>query len=476
MLALRGDKVESDMGENWTDYCIYKETENGKPNVLLHGLFLKNDNGWKFSEALAFGSVMPTKSSVSNESNKESGFIPWFSQTCKDNLCVLPIPKGVKFDIYSDSNTCVANCAIADKKSVSYGLGTSNCRFPSIVTGGNLCWVSWEENGNIILSSINPKTTEHNIFYVERDQSDSFNPVIAKLDEDIWVFYLNDRNNYYSLYARYYDGSKLSDEILISDNIPVDVFTPAVTVSSQNKMIVLWSEWKANNRELKYRYVDKNYLSDIYYVRTKSSGINYTCAWSPSIIFDSNSQPWGAWNQHYPATLGVYAGNLLNEAYDVTESKNINDFDECGGYPTITLDNTGKIWVFWESFMWNTVKGKPQRILARYYDPQDKKWSLKYFISSEKQTLFNQTPKVIMDKTGIVWVVWSGKKNEHDSWAVYLSYLKENKWSSPIRISPNQEAARAPSICTGDDGSIWIAWHSGCGENMTIKILNYRAE
>ena len=45
----------------------------------------------------------------------------------------------------------------------------------------------------------------------------------------------------------------------------------------------------------------------------------------------------------------------------------------------------------------------------------------------------------------------------------------------PRRISGREQTARAPQICRATDGSLWIAWHAGTGEDMRIEVLTMPA-
>jgi hypothetical protein len=234
-------------------------------------------------------------------------------------------------------------------------------------------------------------------------------------------------------------------------------------------MTLAWSEWKANYRFLKYRFVDKRILGEIRTVDTKKTEDDYTNAWWPSLVLDDKGKVYGAWNQHYPDN-DIYAGDLVHEAEGITQEENPEEWGDYGGYPSIVFDKDGKPWVFWESLMWNKWRN-PQYISASYYDAEKEKWSLKYNLSSEKQTFFNQTPKAAVDPDGVIWVVWSGKKEDFDPWNIYVSRFNGDKWSEPEVISSENENARAPAIFIDKSGDKWITWHSGIGSKMKVKVM-----
>ncbi len=460
VLDLRGSKLKTRMGENWVDYILYRDGANGRPEILLHGLF-DNDNGtWRFSPTRAFGTAIgekaPRQDSASPSESPQAG---------KDRK-----ERPVRVSSWTTTP--------AGRKRT---LGTASCRFPSLaVDEGGVCWVAWEEDGNILLASVNGPE-EPVALAVESDASDSFHPLLAHDGSRLWVFYLNDRDGFYRLYARYLDGKRLSEETLITEREPFDVITPSVAGNRQGKLAIAWTEWKANFRFLRFREMENRRLGDIKDAAIKQatgSGAGYVNAWCPALVMDERGRPWGAWNQHYPAILGVCAGNLVKEAGSVTRLSQNMERSENGGYPTIILDSSGKKWVFWESFGWDLyLSGTPQRILASRYDEAKDQWSPPYPVSSEAQTAFNQTPRAAVDGKGTIWTAWSGRQNDIDKpWGIHVARLAKDRWSVPKLVSEAGVNARAPALAVGKDGALWLTWHAGTGAQMQIEVLEYRPQ
>ena len=454
ILKLWGGNLRSRIYENWVDYTIYRDGVDSKPEILLHGFFDKNSKNWRFSQTSAYG-ICASKIS------------------CKPGVCFVP-PKLPEKHKTNKHNISISSWGTTSNgKTITFG--TSNCRFPSMTVDKNgICWVVWEEDGDIFLSSVNYPNSQITMA-VEDNSTDSFNPIVVSNGSLLWIFYLNNKDGFYQLYGKFFEGNQLSNDILISERGPFDVITPAVACNRGGKIVLAWSEWKANERYLQYRSITNRNLGEVKDAAIKKSSIDYINAWYPSLIMDDNDQIWGAWNQHYPATLCVCAGNLTKEASSVTRLIGEDSRDnENGGYPSIIVDNRGRKWVFWESFGWDIRDDIPQKILGSYYDEENGQWSLPYTISLAEQTALNQTPKAVIDEHGAIWVVWSGRKNDiSKTWGIYMAYFSNNKWSFPKLISEESINSRAPSICTREDGKIWIAWHSGVGKDMQIKVLEY---
>jgi hypothetical protein len=221
-----------------------------------------------------------------------------------------------------------------------------------------------------------------------------------------------------------------------------------------------------------YRTIENRVLGDIRSVAIKKPAIDYVNAWYPSLVIGEGGRIYGAWNQHYPALLGVCAGNLVDEGSSVTRLQGSIEDNENGGYPSIVVDGGGRTWVFWESFGWDVLAGKPQRILASCDEEGEGRWSLPYEVSRDEQTFLNQTPRAAVDRDGVIHVVWSGRDAAGERpWEIYLSSFAGGQWSAPRRLSEEGENARAPAIAVGAQGELWVAWHSGVGDGMRTRVL-----
>ena len=458
VLHLAGSKLKVWEDARCVDYMIYKNGADGRLEILLEGLFEKDRDNWRFSSALAYGTA--------------TGKNP----LCTKLFCPLPSKSSGKGEEKPQRPVRVSswvNTPLGRMKT----LGAGSCRFPSLtVDDDGICWAAWEEDGDIHMASLNHPERQIAVA-VESDSSDSFNPVLAYDGSVLWVFYLNDRDRFYRLCARYLDGGRLSDEILLSERGPFDVITPGAASDRKGKLVITWTEWKANFRYLKFREMYNRNLGDIKYVTVKEAD-GYVNAWCPSLVMDKSGQPWGAWNQHYPAILGVCAGNLVDEAGSVTSLSDDIDKSENGGYPSIVLDGSGKKWVFWETFAWDVLDSEtPQRIHGSWYDEANARWSLPYKISSDEQAMLNQTPQAAADGSGAIWIAWSGRRNDiREPWGIRLARFDNGRSSTPQLVSGARINARAPAIAIGKDDTIWLAWHSGIGSQMQIKVLEYHPQ
>ncbi|MBI4648187.1 MAG: hypothetical protein HY738_16790 [Bacteroidia bacterium] len=455
LISLYSDYAECPWQSNYIDYIIYtgKGVENAKR--LLYGHFDKStDYDWKFCEAIAFSDVEKSHHCI--------------------HKCRMPEKSKVEENQAYEINHEFSE----DKGKQIWTLGNSNCRFPEIVVDekGN-CIAAWEEEGNILLAEIKAGD-EVNTLFIENNETDSYNPKVVNNGDRTWIFYLNNQDRYYRLYAKIFDGLRVSDEILISGTGPFDVITPDVVSDGKDEMTAGWCEWKANFRYLKYRTIDHGIPKEIQDVQTTLpvyTDDKYVNAWYPSLCYDNTSTVWGAWNQHYPAIFGVCAGRLDTIASPVTRQAAKMDDWENGGYADIFIDKTNHKFITWESFGWNIYEGKSQKIKISGFDEESGKWKIGEVISDDRQTQYNQTPSGACTSQDIKYVVWSGRsKADEASWGIFLSVCNDNIWSEPELISPPDENARHPKIVADKQDHVWISWHVGIGNGMRVKVLRLK--
>ncbi len=337
------------------------------------------------------------------------------------------------------------------------------------------CWVGWEEAGAVRLVAIEAGrvAAAHTI---AEPGGDCFDVQLAADEGGLWIGYLSNPNGFYRFHVRRLTGGRLEPPVVLSALEPCDATTIALASDGRQQVVAAWSRWQANQRILRYRVIERSVLGPARDVRIAPSSIDYANAWYPSLAFDGRREPWGAWNQHYPATLGVCAGFLDQQASSVTRLGADERSHELGGYPCALTDDTGTRWVVWESFGWDVLGGRAQRILASRFDDATGRWTLAETISDPGQTDLNQTPCAAVDAEGDLCVVWSGRKtSSEDPWGIYAARRRGGAWTTPARISPRGTCARAACIAADATGALWVCWHAGTGDAMRIAVLRMDA-
>jgi hypothetical protein len=448
VVNIRGMKVKKGFFDNSVDFTIYRfDSIANVAKVLVHGFFDKSSgDAWSFSDSLCISNLAQGKNCIRTCKLPETRFLPEHDVTFAK--------PGYK----------------RTKEGEEFTYGNGSCRFPAITADDKgTAWVCWEENGDILLSSVDRKNPTR--IAVEHDKSYSYNPLVTFAGGKLWVFYLNDRDGFYRLYARCAEGSALSEPVLCSEILPCDAVTPSV-VSTPDGIVVAWTYWKSNFRFPFYRVIKNGVPGEVHGIAVAKSRFieGYTNAWFTRLAVGPDGKAWGAWNQHYPAILGVCSGNLAEEAISVTRITDNMDDGEYGGYPCPVNDGKGRGWVFWESCPWDVLEGGTQKICYSTCDSDTGIWAASMPLPMPANVYMNQTPGAALLSDGRIMVVWSGR-TKNDDWALYYSCRENDLWSAPVKLTTGNEPARSPGIVADRESGAWITCHNGVGKNMKVKVI-----
>ena len=437
---------------NYLDFVIFSGKDSLSSKQLLYGQYRQEGTKLSVVPERTFSDVV-------------------LQEYCK-TYCKIPVPKQ-----YSDHVSRYKGLTAIRTETdpgIKWTIGNGDCRFPDIISDGKRnAYVVYEESGDIVLTRINNDKATH--FFIETNETDSYNPVAAFDGQRVWVFYLNNKDEYYRVYARFLENDVLSDELLISDKGPFDVNTLNVA-SRDGEISVIWCEWKANYRYLNMRRIVQGAMQEPKAVLLASPRYtdNYRNAWYPSLCYLANGDLWGAWNQHYPGVFCVIAGKINEMPQPVTATADKMDDWEIGGYPCIFTNRDNKKFIVYQSNGWDTyTKHTAQQIKISTFNDDLKKWSVASIISDGRQTFLNQTPAAVCDERNNLIVCWSGRpEGEHSNWGIYLAMNLAGKWTKPVSISKQSVPSRHPRIIYDKKAKeLWVSWHAGTGSEMKTEVL-----
>ncbi|NOZ21341.1 MAG: DUF3604 domain-containing protein [Planctomycetes bacterium] len=120
-------------------------------------------------------------------------------------------------------------------------------------------------------------------------------------------------------------------------------------------------------------------------------------------------------------------------------------------YPRITTDAQGNLWVAWIS--WNQ---KDDEILARKFD--GKAWSDPIQVSDGRGQAFDV--QIACDERGKVWVVWVWFDFAKEQYDLFAGTVNGDKRPKIVRLTDDAAPDMQPSMVTGPDGTVWLAWQS----------------
>jgi hypothetical protein len=85
------------------------------------------------------------------------------------------------------------------------------------------------------------------------------------------------------------------------------------------------------------------------------------------------------------------------------------------------------------------------------------------------------SPAVLITRSGTMWVFYQGGDPEDfNTHELYCKRLAQGQWSEEMRLTENRYGDFNPSACQAQDGTIWLFWGTGRGNNYDTYEIQYR--
>jgi hypothetical protein len=135
-------------------------------------------------------------------------------------------------------------------------------------------------------------------------------------------------------------------------------------------------------------------------------------------------------------------------------------------HPAFAIAPDSSRWIFWSAV-------NPDSISISYIVGQDGKWSEP--VKLEMQDLSSAiAPSVMIDKTGVVWLVWAGNNGGQDE--IYWTRYAHSVWQKPQLINKaNQVPDIRPEMGQNAQGKIEVRWE-GFRDGHYVPLLSTYTE
>ena len=339
---------------------------------------------------------------------------------------------------------------------------TAAVRQPSLAQAGDLVAVSWEQDREIYLSTGKPngdtlRVWQQPLNLSESPNVDSLNPQIAVDSNDrvhiVWEEALAGETGTSTIFYRSCLEGECTDPVSLSA-VAVEMcvsetnLNPTISVNGRNILVV----WGSNSENLPYASWQLGSLS---------STISTGCALAENVQIASNpnlvSHPNGGF---------VLAFDNGTEVFVTVAEAATNSFrlvyQETGRMPELLVDHrdvTHAVWCGADGQIRYREEGTLTKIIPESY--------------------CLTRPTIGEAADGIIHVLWHANQVEQpsgriaDSNLIYQSRLKLDVWSAPIVVGLSTEMAQ-PSVVTGPDSLLHLAWDGATGSAGQIIYANYQ--
>jgi len=288
------------------------------------------------------------------------------------------------------------------------------------------------------------------IYYTPADEWPS---VMATRDNQIWVAWQSEvppeNPLKFEIVYKVFNGN-WGNMTQLTNNASVDVKTPAIIQTLDNK---IWIFWEANETG--------NY--DIFYKTTSDGGATWSNEIkvtndsrrdsSPALTVTSDGKLWLVWSRQ--VNLTTYQENIFYKTYNgatwsnETQLTTVNAIDQL---PSITQTKDGKVWVFWSRNMTNVYN-----IFYKIYNGTA--WSGDSQLTTDTKYI-NFDPTAFVERDGTLWLFWELKSTQISS--NYNLYYKtyNGTWWPTQQFTNDNSNENEPTATITPDQSMWVIWTS----------------
>ena len=176
---------------------------------------------------------------------------------------------------------------------------------------------------------------------------------------------------------------------------------------------------------------------------------------SPTIKIDSQNRMWIAWQQEDLGRLDVYLACFEDEQLK-WQNKISENFKGNNTSPSFEFDLNGNIWMTWINNNENH-----SRVLVKDIK-NGKTWQV-----NSSSISHAYTPKIVIDRTNIVWTFWVSQQNDQD--VIFVSHFDGIDWSENSSLHKDSRYPHiTPDVCLDIKGNPWIVWSAYDGKDYEI--------
>jgi lysophospholipase L1-like esterase len=176
---------------------------------------------------------------------------------------------------------------------------------------------------------------------------------------------------------------------------------------------------------------------------------------SPILKKDREERMWVAWEKRDFNCSDIYFACLEDD--HLMHQENVSGgFAGQNSSPSFDFDLNGKAWVTW-------INNSGESSLVVVKDVEERQM----WVISSTPLHSAYTPKIIIDKTNIVWAFWVGHKKGQNE--IFCSSFNGYEWSE--NLSLNKEFLYphlTPEVCLDAEGFPWVVWSAYDGHDYEI--------
>jgi len=257
--------------------------------------------------------------------------------------------------------------------------------------------------------------------------------------------------------SRYQNGTWSSVQII--DPFEYWDFSPTLALDNLGRARLSWDRCYGRNYDIFSSVYTGTTWGTPEHISSKATNDMY-----PGTVSEGSSRFWIAFERWAHLNGDIYCryydGSAWQSTFAVT-TDSANDY-----HPEMATDSTGRAWVVWTSERWEYNRN----IYVKNYNPVSGHWENLYRLTSNPSQ--DQDPKIVVDGSGIVWVIWTTWRNGNPD--IYESHFDGTVWSNARAVITDSSRDEHPSLVVDRDGFLWCLWQSDRGGDWEIYAKYYK--
>jgi len=322
----------------------------------------------------------------------------------------------------------------------------------------NKIWIVWSENknGNWELVGKTYHQGEMSRIYrlTDSEEPDIFPSLISDVDGNIWMAWQSFRNGNSDIFLKCFDGNRWS-ELSAVTTFPGNDWEPKLTADSKGTVYVIWDTYRYGDYDVIMAVIKNGAVTQTIPVANTKNFEGYS-----AVTCDNMDRIWIAWEnagedwgKDHPGTIGYSTGAYKKEYYGRQQPGPTHGINPMEKFVEVVCYNNGKL-------------EKPYTLPGTHLPSQYK--------------IYNGYPYLTADKNGNIWIfyrcTWGvpiGPLGGRGYWTIFATYFNGRDWSVPFPI-PNSNGGTGYQMdaAVSPDGKIYTVYCSDDRTSGSFSVLN----
>ncbi len=228
---------------------------------------------------------------------------------------------------------------------------------------------------------------------------------------------------------------------------------PSLAAAPDGSLWLAWLAYSDGRDDIALRHYVGGTWGNLQYVPNTSGD-----SWSPQITLDSDNRAWVVWTQQVQGNWDIYARRFDPAGQRWGTLQRLTDHPLPDINPRVGSDGDGRIAVVWQGF-----RNRASNIYLRMIGGNESSGHREHWsptVAVTDRTSNEWDPAVAIDSSGTAWVAYDGYKN--GNYDVYLKGVRQDlAVGSEIAIAETARFEARATVAVDPQDRVWVAYEAG---------------